>query len=35
VDTTDMTIDEQVERVIELAVERGAAPPDEREAGHR
>jgi cytidylate kinase len=35
VDTTSMTIEEQVDRVIELAVERGARPPDEREVSTR
>ena len=34
VDTTSMTIDQQVGRVLELAIERGAAPPDEHEVGH-
>jgi cytidylate kinase len=31
VDTTDLTIEEQVERVLELAIDRGAKP---RSAGH-
>lgn len=31
VDTTDLTIEEQVERVLELAIDRGAKP---RPAGH-
>jgi cytidylate kinase len=31
VDTTSMTIEQQVDRVIDLAVERGASPPGERE----
>lgn len=32
VDTTSMTIEDQVDRVVELAIERGAVPPREREA---
>jgi cytidylate kinase len=31
VDTTSLTIEQQVGRVIDLAVERGASPPGERE----
>jgi cytidylate kinase len=31
VDTTSLTIEQQVDRVIDLAVERGAPPPGERE----
>jgi len=31
VDTTSLTIEQQVGRVLDLAIERGAAPPDERE----
>lgn len=31
VDTTSMTIEQQVDRVIDLAVSRGAVPPGERE----
>jgi len=35
VDTTSMTIEQQVARVVELAVERGARPPHEREVKSR
>ncbi len=34
IDTTSLTVEQQVDRVIELAVARGAAPPDGREARH-
>ena len=35
IDTTSLTVEQQVDRVIELAVARGATPPDGREARHR
>ena len=35
VDTTSMTIEQQVGRVLDLAIGRGATPPDEREVGDR
>ena len=34
-DTTSLTIEQQVDRVIDLAVARGAAPPDGRTTRHR
>ncbi len=34
IDTTSLTVEQQVGRVIELAVARGAAPPDGREVRH-